>query len=215
MDRSCIGIVIPALNESATIDGVVRAAEKYGIPIVVDDGSVDETSKLAEMAGANVVRHERNCGYDNALNSGFKRAVELDAEVIITVDADGQHDPSIINEFIKMIDVGSDVVIGVRNEKQRISEHLFAWYTKIRFGIEDPLCGMKAYRSTVYTSLGHFDSYKSIGTELMMFAAKNNYRIGQIPIKVSDREGASRFGQIFSGNYQILRAMMLSLWRLK
>ena len=214
MDRSRVGIVIPALNESVTIESVVKAAGIYGVPIVVDDGSVDSTSELAMGAGAVVVSHSQNRGYDFALNSGFQKAAELGAEIIITLDADGQHDPSLIQKFIDKIDAGADVVIGARNERQRVSEHLFAWYTNLRFGIKDPLSGMKAYRKMVYESLGHFDSYNSIGTELMIFAAKNHLKISQILINVRERKGQSRFGQMLSGNYKIMRAMLLSIWRI-
>jgi glycosyltransferase involved in cell wall biosynthesis len=215
MDRSQVGIVIPAFNESATIESVVRAVGIYGLPIVVDDGSADDTLRLAVAAGAVVVSHPENYGYDPALNSGFKKAVEMGMKIIITVDADGQHVPSLILGFINMIDEGADVVIGVRDERQRFSEHLFAWYTKFCFGIKDPLCGMKAYRKEVYESLGHFDSYKSIGTELMLFAAKNRFRISQVLIATQRRNGQPRFGKSISGNYMIIRAMLFSLWRVK
>jgi glycosyltransferase involved in cell wall biosynthesis len=215
LDRSRVGIVIPAFNESATIEAVVSAVRVYGLPIVVDDGSVDNTSELAANAGAVVVSHSQNCGYDSALNSGFKKAAELGVAIIITVDADGQHDPSLIQRFIDKMDAGADVVIGVRSQRQRFSEHLFAWYSNFRFGIKDPLCGMKAYRKTVYESLGHFDSYNSIGTELMIFAAINRFNICQVFVKVRDRNGQSRFGQMISGNYKIVSAMLLSLWRVK
>lgn len=215
MDRSRIAIVIPALNESASIEVVVEAAGKYGVPIVVDDGSTDNTTALAKQAGAIVVSHENNRGYDAALNTGFKKATVLGSDVIITVDADGQHDPSLIQKFINSIDHGADVVAGIRNQRQRFAEHLFAWYTSFYWGIKDPLCGMKAYRTEVYNALGHFDSYGSVGTELVIFAAKNKFNISQITIKIRAREGQSRFGQRFTGNCRIMRAMMLSLWRVK
>jgi len=215
VERSQIGIVIPALNESATIEGVVKAAGIYGLPIVVDDGSVDNTSDIALEAGAVVVTHSRNSGYDCALNTGFIKAAELGVDMIITVDSDGQHDPAFIQNFIDMIDAGGDVVVGIRNERQRFSEHVFAWYTNIRFGIKDPLCGMKAYRKSVYESLGHFDSYGSVGTELMIYAAKNHFKIRQVIIEVRERKGQSRFGQILSGNYKIMNALLFSLWRIK
>ena len=172
MDRSRIGIVIPAFNESATIAAVVVLAKNYGMPIVVDDGSSDATAELAICNGAVVVAHKRNYGYDGALNSGFIKAVEIGCEVIVTVDADGQHDPSLLQLFIDRIEAGADVVVGVRSRKQRLAEHMFAMYTNLRFRIKDPLCGMKAYRATVFGALGHFDSYNSIGTELSMYAAK-------------------------------------------
>jgi glycosyltransferase involved in cell wall biosynthesis len=210
MDRSRVGIVIPALNESATITVIVEAVKKYGVPIVVDDGSTDNTANYARQAGGVVVSHECNRGYDAALDSGFRKASEMACEVIITVDADGQHDPSLINKFIERIDAGAEVVVGTRSARQRLAEHVFAWYTRSRFGIHDPLCGMKAYKTNVYRALGHFDNYGSIGTELMIFAAKNGCRIDQIPFEVRDRLGESRFGKVLSGNYKIFRAMINS-----
>lgn len=67
------------------------------------------------------------------------------------------------------------MVLGVRNSKPRFSEHLFALMTKRKFGIKDPLCGLKGYNVKVYEKLGHFDSYESIGTELMLLSARNNF----------------------------------------
>lgn len=215
MDRSRIGIVIPALNESATIDAVVAAAGRYGTPIVVDDGSTDGTGTLALQAGAIVVTHEANRGYDAAINSGFKKAADSGCDLIITLDADGQHDPTLIQKFITEINAGADVVIGRRNTRQRLAEHIFAWYTQFTYGVLDPLCGMKAYRKKVYQSLGHFDSYGSVGTELMLFAAKNSFQICEVPFIVRERVGASRFGQNLSGNIKIFRALLLSFLRIK
>jgi glycosyltransferase involved in cell wall biosynthesis len=212
MGRSRIGIVIPALNESATIAVIVEAVKKYGVPIVVDDGSTDNTAKLACQAGGLVVSHEYNQGYDAALNSGFKKASEIACEVIITLDADGQHDTALINRFIEQIDAGAEVVVGVRSACQRLAEHVFAWYTRIRFGIRDPLCGMKAYKTSVYRKLGHFDSYGSIGTELMIFAAKNGNRVDQISFDVRNRADESRFGRVIDTNYKVFRAIILSIW---
>ncbi|MDC0152044.1 glycosyltransferase family 2 protein [Deltaproteobacteria bacterium] len=213
MDKYRVGIVIPALNESKTIAGIVEVVGKYGVPIVVDDGSIDNTAEMALQSGVVIVRHEINRGYDAALNSGFKKAADLGTQIIITVDADGQHDPSLIQQFIEAIDFGADIVVGIRSQRQRFAEYLFAWYTGLRFGVKDPLCGIKAYRTTVYKALGHFDSYGSIGTELTIFAAKKGYRMRQIGINVRERSGESRFGQMLSGNYKIMRAMILSIWR--
>ena len=211
MVRHRVGIVIPALNESATISNVVRAAIAYGLPIVVDDGSTDDTARLASEAGAVVVSHEQNLGYDGALNSGFRKAVESDCEIIITLDADGQHNPDLIAAFIEKIDAGADMVVGIRDQFQRLGERVFAFYTNYRFGIKDPLSGIKAYRSSLYKALGHFDSYGSIGTELMIYAARNTYKIDQLPFEVMERQGQSRFGQTLQGNFKIFRALFLAM----
>lgn len=213
MDRSSVALVIPALNESSTIAGVVAAAAKYGVPIVIDDGSTDNTAELARQAGGVVISHDRNLGYDAALNSGFKKASEMGCQIIITLDADGQHDPTLLQKFIDKINLGADIVLGVRNKFQRFAEHIFSWYSRGRYGIKDPLCGMKAYRTKVYCDLGYFDSYNSIGTELVLFAAKNEYILDEVSFIVRKRIGSSRFGPIFIGNYKIFRAIMFSIFK--
>jgi glycosyltransferase involved in cell wall biosynthesis len=207
VERSRIGIVIPALNEAATIAAVVSNACQYGMPIVVDDGSSDKTGELAATAGATVVRHEVNRGYDQALNSGFARADELGCEYVVTMDADGQHDPAILAPFIRALDEGADVVVGIRDHHQRLAEHIFAWLGFAKWGIRDPLCGMKAYRIIVYKTLGHFDSNGSIGTELAIYAAKSGRNIAQLPVKTRERFDAPRFGRRFSANMRLLRAL--------
>jgi glycosyltransferase involved in cell wall biosynthesis len=215
MDRSRVAIVIPALNESATIARIVEEAGKYGVPIVVDDGSTDTTAKLAKLAGAVVVSHESNLGYDKALDTGFVRAEELNCTIVITLDADGQHTPSLLDNFTTLLDEGADVVIGIRDKRQRLAEHIFAFLTWHLYGIADPLCGMKAYRLSVYKALGHFDSYGSVGTELALFAAKNNFRIKQIAVPVMERNDAPRFGRKFSANYKIFRALVMSFVKIQ
>jgi glycosyltransferase involved in cell wall biosynthesis len=212
MERHRIGIVIPALNESGTIAAVVTNASRYGVPIVVDDGSHDRTSELATAAGATVVRHSVNRGYDQALNSGFARATELGCEYVVTMDADGQHDPTVLKTFIQALDDGAELVVGMRDRHQRVSETLFAWVGALKWGIRDPLCGMKAYRIGLYVNLGHFDSYDSIGTELAIYAARNRSRIAQVPVKTRDRGDSPRFGRRFSSNKRILRALRYALW---
>ena len=211
MDRSRVALVIPALNEAATISQVVQGASRYGVCIVVDDGSSDATASQALRCGATVVTHVENQGYDAALNSGFKKAMELGCEAIITLDADGQHNPELLGKFVTALDGSVAVVLGVRSKKQRLAEYIFAGYTQYRFGIADPLCGMKAYRAEVYQALGYFDSYQSIGTELMLFAARNGFSITSVPFEVRDREGQPRFGRRLAANWKIFRALALSL----
>ena len=101
-------------------------------------------------------------------------------------------------------------MLGVRDRKPRLAEHVFAWYTR-RFGVADPLCGMKAYRIEVYRALGHFDAYRSIGAELALFAARNGYRLASVPVQIRDRAGEPRFGRRLSANLKIFRALALSL----
>lgn len=208
-----LAIVIPALNEEASIRGVVSRLLKYGVPIVIDDGSKDLTGDVASEAGAIVIRHQANKGYDDAINSGFECAEKLGFEIVITMDADGQHDETMITKFAEEIVAGAEVVIGIRNVKPRIAERLFAFIAKAKWGIDDPLCGFKAYGIKPYQKLGFFDTYGSIGTELAIFAAKNQYKIKQIPVQVKPRfNGDSpRFGGSLKANFLILRSLLLAL----
>lgn len=211
MDRSEVGIIIPALNEARSIAAVISRSVQFGTPIVIDDGSTDETASIAAAAGAIVVSHPENLGYDPALNSGFKHGASLGFKVLVTLDADGQHDPRLLGLLLEQIDKGADLALGVRNRKARMAERLFASYTKSRYGIHDPLCGLKAYRVEAYRSLGHFDANGSIGTELTLHAARHGYRIAEVPFQVGDREDQPRFGRAFGANLRILRALLLAM----
>jgi len=207
MDRSSLAIIIPAYNEGVTIVSIVQEVIAFGMPIVVDDGSTDKTACLALDAGAEVISHISNLGYDAALNSGFIHANKIGCDFALTMDADGQHNPSLLPVFIDALEKGADVVIGVRDRRQRIAEDLFAAVSNLMWGIRDPLCGMKAYRMELYRMLGHFDAYNSIGTELVIFAARQHKIISQLSVFTNEREGTPRFGRKLSANLQIIKAL--------
>ena len=212
MDRSKLGIVIPALNEEKSIASVVAAIRTHGIPVVVDDGSTDQTAHFATIAGAVVISHTKNHGYDKALNSGFAMADELNCEFVLTLDADGQHSPDLLPLFINALDQGADVVIGVRDRRPRLAENVFAIVALLRWRIRDPLCGLKAYRMNLYRELGHFDSYSSIGTELSIFAARKKRKIIQISFDTRHRVDEPRFGKSLSANIRIIRSLIIAMF---
>lgn len=214
LERSKVAIVIPAYNEAVTITHVVQDILKYGEIIVVDDCSSDATGSLAEAAGAVVVRHHSNQGYDRALNSGFIEANRRGCLYAITFDADGQHSAIFIEQFLVYLKQGYDLVLGKRPDYARLAERFFAFYTKIRFGLYDPLCGMKGYNMSLYNERGCFDSYQSIGTELALYGLLKKKSFVQPYIHITKREGTSRFGQRWKANYKILRAMFFSLLKL-
>lgn len=95
-----VAIVIPAFNEEHTIAKVVRSLTGFGTVVVVDDGSEDKTAKIAKENGAVVIYHEKNTGYDSALNTGFNKAFGIKSDAVITIDADGQHDFGLVKEYI-------------------------------------------------------------------------------------------------------------------
>ena len=181
---------------------------QYGIPIVVDDGSSDKTGLIARNCGAHLVTHKKNTGYDGALNSGFSYAIKLNPLYILTIDADFQHNPSLIKKFIDQMDNVTDVIVGVRDVSKRFGETLFSMYFMYKFNIKDPLCGLKAYKSSLYVAQGYFDSFSSVGTELLNFAALNNSVIKQVDIETTPRQDVSRFGGKFTANLKLIKALV-------
>lgn len=207
-----VAIVIPAFNESEAIMSVVGGISDYGTAIVVDDGSTDGTGRLAQNAGAFVVTHEVNCGYDAALASGLARAMTEGFDVAITVDGDGQHDPSRINGVLHELEDGADLVVGVRDRFQRVSESLFSYVANVLWGISDPLCGLKGYRLSKLRSIDSLCTYPSIGTELTIHAARSGWDIRQVSIFTRERQGDSRFGSGLRANWLIYRAMIRGIF---
>lgn len=205
-------IVIPAYNEAATIAAVVRDVAGYGLPIVVDDQSTDETATLAEEAGATVVRRSANGGYDAALQSGFERADALGMDIVATFDADGQHVGEVLAKLLAPVRAGRvRLVLGTRPEAARMGEALFNYYTKWRYGVPDILCGMKGYAMTLYRQHGAFDTRASIGTELTLKALRTGEPFELLPVPIRPRQDTPRLGSVLRANKKILRALWLDL----
>jgi glycosyltransferase involved in cell wall biosynthesis len=207
VERHFIGIVIPAFNEVKTIEGVIFKVKIYGIPIVVDDGSGDGTYEKAIAAGAQVYKHNINRGYESALNTGFLEAFKLGCKYILTIDADGQHNPDQLKAFIYNLDLGFDLVLGCRNKTQRFSESVFACVGRALWKVSDPLCGLKAYKIDYYSRLGSFSTFASLGVELAIRSILSGASFIEVPIATRERVDSSRFGSGFLVNLKILRAL--------
>ena len=108
-------VAMPAYNEGKYIGSVILQAQQYADEvIVVDDGSTDHTSRIAELAGATVIRHQERKGKGAALQSILGEAKNKAADVLVLIDADSQHNPEEIPSLIKAISEGSDLIIGSR-----------------------------------------------------------------------------------------------------
>jgi glycosyltransferase involved in cell wall biosynthesis len=115
-DQPRITVVVPAHDEGPRIGAVVRAAALHLPVVVVDDGSDDETAARAEEAGAEVVRQQPNQGKGAALRAGFRHALAGGYEAVVTLDADGQHDPAEIPRFVEAFErTRAELVIGRRD----------------------------------------------------------------------------------------------------
>lgn len=204
-------VIIPAFNEEKTVGSVVENLKPYcNEVIVVDDCSGDGTKNKAQEAGAFMVSHSKNQGYDASIEDGFKEAVKQGADILVTFDADGQHNPEEVKKLTNLIlNRKADVVIGQRAKVTHFGEKIFSWYTSAFFGIRDPLCGLKAYDKKVYEKIGHFDTIQSIGTQLMVEAAKSGFKIEKVQININDRKDISRFYfHAVRANYKILKALI-------
>jgi glycosyltransferase involved in cell wall biosynthesis len=205
-----IAIIIPAFNEAATIEAVVRGSIPHGVPVVVDDGSTDGTAALAEAAGAEIVTRDgaSGRGYEPALEAGFGHAASRGAEVVATIDADGQLDPADLPRLLDPVVEGSaDLALGQRPRGARAGERLFNLYARMRFGMPDILCGLKAYRMTLYDDHGRFDTSRNIGTELALASLRAGARVAVVPVAVRARADAARFASGWRANARLLGAL--------
>lgn len=207
-------IVIPALNEAATIASVVRGVAPYGQVVVVDDGSTDATGTLAAGAGAVVVSHAAPTGYDGALRAGFAEAAARGHDVLVSFDADAQFDPADLRRVLEPIARGeARLVLGVRPSMARWSEWLFGLYTRWRFGVPDILCGVKAVAADVYERHKAASAGASINTGLALAALRAGTRFALVPLAVKPRAGRPRFGGAWRANARIFAAFLRALRR--
>jgi hypothetical protein len=142
-----------------------------------------------------------------ALASGFAKADEIGAEVIVTTDADGQLNAAAIAAVLgRLTDV--PLVLGVREcGGARWSESLFNFYTRLRFGVGDILCGMKGFRTELYRPHRALAALPSVYTALALALLRAGTPFAVVPVAVRARPGRSRFGGGWRGNVKILRAL--------
>jgi glycosyltransferase involved in cell wall biosynthesis len=197
--------VIAAYNEDRFIGSVVLKAQRYvDHIIVVDDGSTDQTPFVAEQAGAVVIRHEHNRGKAEAVNTGLQRAREMNAALVILMDADGQHDPAEIPALIAPIEAGQvDLVVGSRflGVRSRIprwrvmGQHVLTLATNIASGVSlsDSQSGFRALSHKALQTLsfrpnGGF----SIESEMQFLIQQHRLLVQEIPVSMTYAEGPKR-----------------------
>lgn len=188
---------MPAYNEEKNIGPLVLKLKESGYDVLVcDDASTDSTGLLAENLGAVVVKHSRNLGYGAAIQSIFSKARELKSDVLVTFDADGQHDYKDIKRLVEPISEGkADVVIGSRflEKKSDIPKYreigikTITQLTKTthKVDVTDAQSGLRAYSRKAIESIFPVEDSMGISTEILIKAAEKNLTIGEISIIVS------------------------------
>jgi glycosyltransferase involved in cell wall biosynthesis len=185
---------IPAFNEEKTIARVVLGAQRYVDKVVVcDDGSSDLTAEIAEHLGADVVHHEKRLGYGAAMRSLFRRAGELNADVLVTLDGDGQHEPREIPGVVRaVVEDGVDVAIGSRFVDESLARGM-PWYRRVgvRFitrlvngsaghGVRDAQSGFRAYSRKALETLDLTEDGMGVSVEILLEAQKCGLKVGEV-----------------------------------
>lgn len=224
--------IIPAYNEEKTIAEVLQNTRGFvDSIIVVDDGSGDQTAEIARAHGAIVVSHLINRGLGAAIGTGFEAAGRFGADVVITLDADGQHDPREINKFIVAIQNGADVVIGSRMMRavQAGGKNVFEqdglgmpWHRKIAqtignvatlilFGawVSDSQSGFRAFTSHALSKIALKTNRMEVSSEIIAEARRNKLRIVEVPIKAIYTDYSLSKGQSFFVGLKTLIKLVL------
>jgi glycosyltransferase involved in cell wall biosynthesis len=195
--KAKIVIVIPAYNEDRFVGSVVlKALQQAEVVIVVDDGSTDHTAEVAAAAGAIVVRHGQNQGKGTALNTGFHAAQEYEPQVVVTLDADGQHSPQETEVLVAPILAGeADIVIGSRYlehssqvPRSRIWGHRgFNLLTGQLSGVSstDSQSGFRAFSPRALRAISFSSTGFSVESEMQFLAHEHDLVLVEAPVTIS------------------------------
>ena len=190
-------IGIPAFNEEKNIGAIVaKLKKKYDQVIVCDDGSSDMTETIASSLGAIVVKHPKNLGYGAAIKTIFNEAKKIDGDVLVTFDADGQHQISEIDSVLKPLSENkADIVIGSRflgstkdlPKYRKIGIKAITGLTNTVTGsnLSDTQSGFRAYSKKVLNEIFPTESGMGISTEILIKSLKKQMTILEVPITIS------------------------------
>jgi len=190
-------VCIPAFNEEKTIGIVVKQSLLFADKVIVcDDGSTDKTEKIAKENGAFVISHEKNQGYGAAITSLFSQARKENADLMISLDGDGQHDPRQIPILVNpILNNNSDVVIGSRflngdSNSPKYRETGAKIITTIsnvgtKFKVTDSQSGFRAYSKKAIKTIQPTENGMAVSTEILQKASNNNLKLLEVPISIS------------------------------
>ena len=191
-----ITVGIPAYNEEKNIAKIIVQLKKVADQILVcDDGSTDSTSEIAESLGVIVIKHPKNLGYGSAIRSIFLKSREINAEILVTIDADGQHKIEDVKKVTKpIVDGQADISIGSRfleegdnaPKYRKLGINIITKVTNSSLSekITDAQSGFRAYNNKVLQSLTPSDSGMGISTEILIKSSNLGFKIAEVPTEI-------------------------------
>ena len=217
IDKQEIFIIIPAKDEAPRIQKVIQRtiAQGYENIVVVDDGSRDDTGKVAKALGAIVLKHPINLGPGAATQTGFEYAIKRNAGIVVTMDADGQHFPEDIVGLIEAMErTNSDLVIGsrflqrdneipfIRRCYNRVGNLITFFLTGVH--VTDSQSGMKAIRSSAVRKMNIRLNGYAFCTEIIMLIKELKLTHSETPIKVLYSRETMEKGQSFLNGMKMI-----------
>ena len=210
---------LPAYNEGKYIGSLVLDTRQYvDEVIVVDDGSSDNTARVAGLAGADVVRHPQNMGYGAAVRSLIAEARQRNADMLVILDADSQHDPQEIPNLVKPLNEGYDFVIGSRENQtgkiplyRRVGQKVILNSVSALSGTEltDSECGFRAFSKKAIDTLDLKQDGMAVSAETIAEAMRCNLKITQVPVSVTYHKDGSTLNPLSHGLGVFTRVLIM------
>ena len=210
-------VLIPAYNAAASVGDVVRGSKEFVADVVVvDDGSRDDTAAVARASGAEVISHPQNRGKGGALKTGFAWAVQHGYDVVVTLDADGQHLPREIPKFLRCREEsGADLIIGSRAHlfgemlpRRRMANRFSAWTIAraSKTGITDSQSGFRLYSANLLRNVRLRTEGFDLESEVIVRAGVGGFKVITTPIDLGFVDGIS------TSHYKPLKDTLRIAW---
>ena len=217
--KPAIMVGMPAYNEEKYVGSVVLRARQFADEVVVvDDGSSDRTVEVAKLAGATVVQHKKNSGYGATVQTVLAEAKKREPEVLVLLDADGQHNPEEITLLVDAISAGADVAIGSRKLKgegiptyRRFGQNVISFFTRVlsRSTLSDTESGFRAFSKKAISMLEPKERGMAISAETISEATVKGLKITEIPITAIYTSDGSTLNPVRHGASVLNRVMVM------
>ena len=209
-----IMIGIPAYNESRTITEIVSKSSQFGVVIVVDDGSTDNTYRLAVKAGATIISHNKNLGYGKSLSNIFSYAKKFNFDILVILDSDGQHEPTEIENFLDKLE-HSDIVIGNRFFRETNIPKYRELGVKIiskLSNLSDAQCGFRAFNKRAINIIANniYEKGMGVSVEILKISQKEKLKIVEIPCTIKYNKQTYSQNPLSQG-FDVIRSLFWSI----